>query len=65
MKKLLNTALLLFAVLMTSCTAPNAWELVSKDSNVRFALENKQENGSTSLVTLSFIKMEWRWRNLF
>ena len=25
MKKLLNTALLLFAVLMTSCTAPNAW----------------------------------------
>lgn len=24
MKKLLNTALLLFAVLMTSCTAPNA-----------------------------------------
>lgn len=49
MKKLLNTALLLFAVLMTSCTAPNAWELVSKDSNVRFALENKQENGSTML----------------
>ena len=47
MKKLLNTALLLFAVLMTSCTAPDAWELVSKDSNIRFALENKQENGGT------------------
>ena len=61
MKKLLNTALLLFAVLMTSCTAPDAWELVSKDSNIRFVLENKQENLSYSV----FIKMEWRWRNLF
>ena len=56
MKKLLNTALLLFAVLMTSCTAPNAWELVSKDSNVRFALENKQENGSTMLSYSVFYK---------
>lgn len=65
MKKLLNTALLLFAVLMTSCTAPDAWELVSKDSNIRFALENKQENGGTMLSISVFIKMEWRWRNLF
>ena len=59
MKKLLNTALLLFAVLMTSCTAPNAWELVSKDSNVRFALENKQENGSTMLSYSVFYG--WLW----
>ena len=58
MKKLLNTALLLFAVLMTSCTAPNAWELVSKDSNVRFALENKQENGST-MLSYSVFKKRW------
>ena len=56
MKKLLNTALLLFAVLMTSCTAPNAWELVSKDSNIRFALENKQENGGTTLSYSVFYK---------
>lgn len=41
---------------MTSCTAPNAWELVSKDSNVRFALENKQENGSTMLSYSVFYK---------
>ena len=56
MKKLLNTALLLFAVLMTSCTAPDAWELASKDSNIRFALENKQENGGTTLSYSVFYK---------
>lgn len=37
MKKLLNTVLFLFVILITSCTAPDAWELVSKDSNIRFA----------------------------
>ena len=65
MKKLLNTALLLFAVLMTSCTAPNAWELVSKDSNVGLLWRINKKMEVQCLVTLSFIKMEWRWRNLF
>ena len=58
MKKLLNTALLLFAVLMTSCTAPDAWELVSKDSNIRFVLENKQENLSYSVFYKDGVAME-------
>lgn len=56
MKKLLNTVLFLFVILMTSCTAPDAWELVSKDSNIRFALENKQENGGTTLSYSVFYK---------
>lgn len=55
-EKLLNTVLFLFVILMTSCTAPDAWELVSKDSNIRFALENKQENGGTTLSYSVFYK---------
>lgn len=44
-----NAALLLCAVLMTACTAPESWELMSKDNNVRFVLENKTNGGTIDL----------------
>lgn len=49
MNKLWNTALMLLAVLMTACAAPENWELVSKDNHIRFVLENKTTNGVTNL----------------
>lgn len=49
MNKLLNAALLLFAVLMTACTTPDTWELVSNDNNVRFLLNNQEGNLSYTL----------------
>lgn len=42
MRKLLRAAMLLLAVLMAACTAPDTWELVSKDNNIRFVLANKR-----------------------
>lgn len=49
MNKLLNAALLLFAALMTACTPPDAWEVVSDDNNVRFLLNNQGGNLSYAL----------------
>ena len=41
--------MLLSVVLFAACTAPDKWELVSKDSHVRFVLENRADGGKTSL----------------
>ncbi|WP_294634750.1 hypothetical protein [uncultured Bacteroides sp.] len=49
MNKLLSTVMLLSVVLFAACTAPDKWELVSKDSHVRFVLENRADGGKTSL----------------
>lgn len=49
MNKLLNTVMLLSVVLFAACTAPDKWELVSKDNHVRFVLENRVDGGKTSL----------------
>ena len=49
MRKLLRAAMLLLAVLMAACTAPDTWELVSKDNNIRFVLANKKDKGEVNL----------------
>lgn len=49
MRKLLSAAMLLLAVLMAACTAPDTWELVSKDNNIRFVLENRKDKGEVNL----------------
>ncbi|WP_300697749.1 glycoside hydrolase family 97 protein [uncultured Bacteroides sp.] len=49
MNKLLSTVMLLSVVLFAACTAPDKWELVSKDTHVRFVLENRADGGKTSL----------------
>ena len=41
--------MLLLAVLMAACTAPDTWELVSKDNNIRFVLANKKDKGEVNL----------------
>ncbi len=35
--------MLLFAALLTACSTPDTWELVSENQNIRFVLENKGE----------------------
>lgn len=49
MRKLLSAAMLLLAVLMAACTAPDTWELVSKDNNIRFVLENRKNKAGVNL----------------
>ena len=49
MRKLLSAAMLLLAVLMAACTAPDTWELVSKDNNIRFVLENRKDKAGVNL----------------
>ena len=56
MNKFWNVALLLCAVLVTACTAPESWELKSKDNNVRFVLENKITDGVTDLTYSVYYK---------
>ena len=56
MRKLLNTAMLLLAVLMTACTAPDTWELVSKENNIRFVLKNREEKGEMNLCYSVYYK---------
>lgn len=51
-----NAALLLCAVLMTACTTPDSWELMSKNTNVRFVLENKTTDGTTALTYSVYYK---------
>jgi len=56
MNKFWNAALLLCAVLVTACTAPESWELKSKDNNVRFVLENKITDGVANLTYSVYYK---------
>lgn len=56
MNKVWNAALLLCAVLTAACSAPDSWELKSKDNHVRFVLENKAADGVTELAYSVYYK---------
>lgn len=49
MNKIQRVAIGLFAVALTACAAPDSWELVSEDNNVRFVLENGKQDGMSHL----------------
>lgn len=60
MRKLLRAAMLLLAVLMAACTAPDTWELVSKDNNIRFVLANKKDKGEVIFAIPFIIGIRWQ-----
>lgn len=49
-------SLLLYAILASSCQAPDSWELGSKDNNIRFVLKNKPVGTDCQLYYIVYYK---------